>query len=157
MGCAVLGSVTMRMHEKIVLAALAVVFFSFLFVDTGELNRLENGIDAAVRQLPTGQRVIGSFPGWSARVVPLQHDLDRACIGQCFSYANYEPSSRQFRIRAQAGNSVVLDNYPDVKAVEEGRYVIKPRDLPLYEVFLCGPERHDVCLSSLEAGKVIQR
>jgi hypothetical protein len=157
MGCAVLGSVPMRMHEKIALAALAIVFFSFLFVDTRELNRLEDGIDAAVRQLPTGQRVIGSFPGWSTRVVPLQHDLDRACIGRCFSYANYEPSSRQFRIRAQAGNQVVLDNYPDVEAVEEGRYVVKPRDLPLYEVFLCGPERHDVCLSSLEAGKVIQR
>jgi hypothetical protein len=157
MGCAVLGSVPMRMHEKIALAALAVVFFSFLFVDTGELNRLENGIDAAVRQLPAGQRVIGSFPGWSTRVVPLQHALDRACIGHCFSYANYEPSSRQFRIRAQAGNSIVLNNYPDVEAVEEGRYVVKPRDMPLYEVFLCGPERHDVCLSSLQAGKVIQR
>lgn len=157
MGCAVLGSAPMRIHEKIALAALAIVFFSFLFVDTRELNRLEDGIDAAVRQLPAGQRVIGSFPGWSSRIVPLQHDLDRACIGHCFSYANYEPSSRQFRIRAQAGNPIVLANYPDVEAVEEGRYVVKSRDLPLYEVFLCGPERHDVCLSSLEAGKVIQR
>jgi len=157
MGCAVLGSVSMRVHEKIALAALAVVFFGFLFVDTRELNRLEDGIDAAVEKLPSGQRVIGSFPGWSNRVVPLKHDLDRACIGRCFSYANYEPSSRQFRIRAQPGNPVVLDNYPDVEAVEEGRYVVKPRDLPLYEVFLCGPERHDVCLNSLEAGQVIQR
>jgi hypothetical protein len=156
-GCAVLGSVPMKMHEKIALAAVAVVFFGFLFVDTRELNRLENGVDAAVEQLPAGQRVIASFPGWSNRMVPLRHALDRACIGRCFSYANYEPSSRQFRIRAQAGNPVVLDKYPDVEAVEEGRYVVKPSDLPLYEVFLCGPARHDVCLTSLEAGKVIQR
>jgi len=157
MGCAVLGSVPLRTYEKIALTAMAVAFFSFLFIDTRELNRLEDGINAVVAQLPAGQRVIGSFPGWSMRVVPLQHDLDRACIGRCFSYANYEPSSRQFRVRVQAENPVILDNYLDVKAVEEGRYVVKPRDLPLYEVFLCGPERHDVCLNSLEAGKVIQR
>ncbi len=156
-GCALLEAVPLRMHEKIALTALAAVFFSFLYVDTRELNRLENGIDAAVEQLPAGQRVIGSFPGWSLRVIPLQHALDRACIGRCFSYANYEPSSRQFRIRAQSANPVVFDKYYDVKAVEEGRYVVKPRDLPLYEVFLCGRERHEVCLSSLEAGKVVQR
>src|SRR5579872_377700 len=156
-GCALLGAVPLRMHEKIALTALAAVFFSFLYIDTRELNRLENGIDAAIEQLPAGQRVIASFPGWSLRVIPLQHALDRACIGRCFSYANYEPSSRQFRIRAQSANSVVFDKYYDVKAVEEGRYVVKPRDLPLYEVFLCGPERHEVCLGSLEAGKLVQR
>jgi hypothetical protein len=156
-GCAVLGSVPLRMHEKIALAALAVVFFSFLYIDTRELNRLEDGIDAAVEHLPVGQRVIGSFPGWSMRVIPLQHAIDRACIGRCFSYANYEPSSRQFRIRAQPGNPVVLSEYPEVEAVEEGRYVVKQSDLPLDEVFLCGPAKHDVCLISLDAGKVIQR
>ena len=156
-GCALLGAVPLRVHEKIALAAVAVMFFSFLYIDTRELNRLEDSINAVVEQLPSGQRVIGSFPGWSLRVIPLQHALDRACIGRCFSYANYEPSSRQFRIRAQAGNPVVFDKYSDVKAVEEGRYVVEPPDLPLYEVFLCGPARHEVCLSSLEAGKVIQR
>lgn len=157
MGCVVLGSASVKVHEKIAMVAVALVFFSFLYIDTRELNRLEDGIDAAVKELPAGQRVIASFPGWSNRMVPLRHALDRACIGRCFSYANYEPSSRQFRIRAQAGNQVVLDNYPDVEAVEEGRYVVKPRDVPLYEVFLCGPARHDVCLRSLEAGNVIQR
>ena len=111
MGCAVLGAVPLRVHEKIALAAVAAMFFSFLYIDTRELNRLEDSINAVVEQLPSGQRVIGSFPGWSLRVIPLQHALDRACIGRCFSYANYEPSSRQFRIRAQAGNAVVFDKY----------------------------------------------
>jgi hypothetical protein len=157
MACAVLGSMTLKAHETIALVAVALVFFFFLYTDTRELNRLEDGIDAAVAQLPAGQRVIGSFPGWSNRVIPLQHALDRACIGRCFSYANYEPSSRQFRVRAQAGNPIVISEYPDVEAVEEGKYIVKPRDLPLYEVFLCGAARHDVCLSSLQAGKVIQR
>jgi hypothetical protein len=157
MGCAVMGSIAVKRHEKLGLTALAALFFCFLFIDTQELNRLEDGIDAVVEQLPAGERVVASFAPWSARVAPLQHAIDRACVGHCFNYANYEPSSRQFRIRAQPGNPIVIDEYANVEAVEEGRYVVKPRDLPLYEVFLCGPARHDVCLISLEAGKVIQR
>jgi len=30
----------------------------------------------------------------------IAHSVDRACIGHCFSYSNYEPSSGQFRVRA---------------------------------------------------------
>jgi hypothetical protein len=157
MSCAVVGAVPMRMHEKIALAALAAAFFGILFMDTQALNRLEDGIDAAVGHLPAGQRVVGFFPVWSARIRPLQHAVDRACIGHCFSYANYEPSSRQFRIRAQHENPFVFDDYADVDAVEGGTYVVKPRDLPLYGVFLCGPALGDVCSRSLEAGNVIGR
>jgi len=157
MGCAVMGSIAMKRQEKLVLTVLTALFFCFLFIDTQELNRLEDGIDAAVAQLPPGQRVVASFPPWSIRVMPLQHAVDRACVGHCFDYANYEPSSRQFRIRAQPGNPVVFDEYADVRAVEEDRYVVRQRDLPLYEVFLCGPARQNVCLTSLEAGKVIRK
>lgn len=152
--CAVVGAVPMRMHEKIALAALAAVYFGFLFMDTRELNRLEDGIDAAVGHLPAGQRVVGFFPSWSARIRPLQHALDRACIGHCFSYANYEPSSRQFRIRTQHENPFVFGDYADVNALEAGAYEVKPRDLPLYGVFLCGPELRSVCSRSLQAGEV---
>jgi len=28
---------------------------------------------------------------------------ERACIGHCFSYENYEPSSRQFRVARAEG------------------------------------------------------
>jgi hypothetical protein len=157
MSCAVVGAVPMRVHEKIALAALALAFFCILFKDTLELNRLEDGVDAAVMHLPAGARVVGSFPAWSTRVRPLQHTVDRACIGRCFSYANYEPSTRQFRIRAQHENPVVFDDYADVDAVQSGKYVVKPRDLPLYGVFLCGPALRDVCSRSLGAGEVIGR
>ena len=30
------------------------------------------------------------------------HVIDRACIGHCFSYANYEPATAQFRVRVRA-------------------------------------------------------
>jgi len=155
--CAVLGAVPMRMHEKIALAALTVAFFGILFMDTQKLNRLEDGIDVAVGQLPAGQRVVGSFSPWSARMSPLQHAVDRACIGHCFSYANYEPSSRQFRVRAQHETPFAFDDYADVEAVQDGKYVVKPRDLPLYGVFLCGPALRDVCSRSLQAGEVFGR
>jgi hypothetical protein len=155
MSCAVVGAAPIKLHEKIALAALAVMFFAFLFVDTQELNRVEDGIDVAVGHLPAGQRVVGFFPALPSGLRPLQHAIDRACIGRCFSYANYEPSSRQFRVRAQSGNSIVLDNYADVEAVETGRYAVKPRDLPLYGVFQCGPALRDVCLRSLQVDEVI--
>ena len=41
------------------------------------------------------------------RVPFIYHSIDRACIGHCFSFANYEASSLQFRVRALAGNSIV--------------------------------------------------
>jgi hypothetical protein len=157
MSCAVLGAARMRVHEKIALTALATVFFGVLFWDTQELNRFEDDIDTAVGRIPAGQRTVGSFPAWSARTMPLLHAVDRACIGRCFSYANYEPSSRQFRIRAQAENPFVLDDYADVNAVQVGKYVVKERDLPLYQVFLCGPTRREVCSHLLAAGQVTGR
>ena len=41
----------------------------------------------------------------------IQHMIDRACIGYCFSYGNYEPSSGVFRVRAAPGNPYMLSDY----------------------------------------------
>ena len=41
------------------------------------------------------------------------HLLSRACLGHCFDYMNYEPSTGQFRIHALPGNRVVLGNWAD--------------------------------------------
>ena len=38
--------------------------------------------------------------------VMIQHIADRACIGHCFSYGNYEAGSEVFRVRAMPGQSV---------------------------------------------------
>jgi len=153
MACAVLAAAPMKLPERTALIAITVAFFCFLYRDTRELNQIEGNIDAVVTRIPPGQRVIGHFPAWSNRADPLNHAVDRACIGHCLAYANYEPSSLQFRVRAQPGNGVVMDNYDDVHAVEKGTYTIEPRDLPLYAAYLCDVRRREVCLRPMQAGE----
>ncbi|MGA8617869.1 MAG: hypothetical protein WB660_05035 [Candidatus Sulfotelmatobacter sp.] len=157
MMCAVLAAAPITRFEKLVLAAVAVLFFGLVYADNRELNRLEDRLDAAVAQLPPAQRVISSLPSQSLYSLCFQHNLDRACIGHCFSYANYEPSSRQFRIHARPGNGIVLDNYADVDSVANGTYVVQPRDLPLYLVYLCGQDSRDVCSRPLHAGEPVRK
>ncbi|MBZ5574672.1 MAG: hypothetical protein LAO09_22680 [Acidobacteriia bacterium] len=154
MACIMLAAMPSKPYEKFVLVLVAAAFFSLLFVDTRELNRLEDSIDRLVAQLPPGQRALGFFPTRTPHISPLQHALDRACIGHCFSYGNYEPWSRQFRLRAQPGNPFVLDDYRDLVAVELGEYVVQTRDLPVDLVYLCGDLRDRVCSRSLHAGEV---
>ena len=154
MACSFLASVRGRLLEKIVLGLAAAAFFSLIFVDTWNLNRLEDGVDRLVAQLPTGTRVLGYFPTQLRRISPSLHSLDRACIGHCFSYGNYEPSSRQFRLRAQPGNSFVLDDFEDAYAVQTGTYVVQARDEPVYLIYLCGDLRDRACLHRLQVGEV---
>jgi hypothetical protein len=129
-----------------------VIFFAFIFHDTHEFNRIEDGVDKAVTQFPSESRVIGLFLTQSTRINPLGHAVDRACIQHCFSYANYEPASRQFRVRAEAGNHAVMNNFADVAQVEQGKYKVQTRDLPLFFVYSCGPVHREVCSRELHAG-----
>jgi hypothetical protein len=148
--CAVLVSAPIGKFEKLALVLVAILFFALLYSDHRELNQLEDRIDAAISQLPHGQRVINTPSSNFLRSFSFHHDLDRACIDHCFSYANYEPSTLQFRIRAKPGNGIVMDNYADVAAVEAGSYVVRANDLPVYLLYECGAG--NVCVSSLQAG-----
>jgi hypothetical protein len=57
--------------------------------------------------------------------------IDRACVGRCFSYANYEPSTAQFRLRAAPGNSYVAANYRDSWDLQNGEHIRLPTEPPL--------------------------
>jgi len=153
--CAWLVEAQLKRHEKMLLAASAVIFFGFVFRDGQELNRVEDQLDAVVAQLPRNSRVISLLRAPSKSRPPLLHAVDRACIGQCFSYASYEPSSRQFRVRAAEGNPIVLADYNDVASVETGEYVVQAGDLPVYLVYSCGPDQQQVCSRQLHEGEMI--
>jgi hypothetical protein len=154
--CAALAALPAGKKEKIALVAVTLLFFGMLYRDDRELNRIEDRIDAVVRVLPPGRRVVSQSPGQPLlRSLSFHHSLDRACIGHCFSYANYEPSSKQFRLRARAGNGFVMDDYSDVDAVGFGKYVVRSTDLPLQVVYLCGPQFDDVCSRLLHAGEMV--
>jgi hypothetical protein len=150
--CALLAKVQLSTYEKLALALTAALFFAFIFHDTREFNRMEDDVDKAVAQFPSESRVIGLFLTQSTRINPLGHAVDRACIQHCFSYANYEPASRQFRIRAEATNRAVMNNFADVAQVEQGEYKVQTRDLPLFFVYSCGPLHREVCSRELHAG-----
>lgn len=137
-GCALLGPVSPGSREKAAIAVLMGLFFSFLYVDTRSLNYVESLMEQSVAQMPPGARVISALCDQRRDVNLLGHTLDRVCIGHCFSYANYEPSSGAFRVRVAGPNSIVVAEDRDSNALQEGRYVVKPGDVPLYQIYLRG-------------------
>jgi hypothetical protein len=132
--CALLSAAPMRAYHRYAMAVVALLFFGFLYRDEGALNAFEDRMTRLVSQLPPGQRVVSAINDPTLRVNALTHMIDRACLGRCYSYANYEPSTAQFRIRAVAENPLVVSTYGDSSRLQEGSYVVKQRDLPLYQV-----------------------
>ena len=137
-GCALLGRVSPGNREKAAIAVLMGLFFAFLYVDTRSLNYVESLMEQSVAQLPAGSRVISALCDQRRDVNLVGHTLDRVCIGHCFSYANYEPSSGAFRVRVAGPSSIVVAEDRDSNALQEGRYVVKPGDVPLYQIYLRG-------------------
>jgi hypothetical protein len=134
--CALLAAAPMRAYHRYAMGAVALLFFGFLYRDERALNAVEDPMTRLVSQLPPGQRVVSAIYDPTLRVNALTHMIDRACLGRCYSYANYEPSTAQFRIRAVAENPIVVSTYADSSSLQTGSYVVKERDLPLYQVYL---------------------
>jgi hypothetical protein len=153
MGCCLLAAMRPRKWHLFASGAIAAVFFSFLYRDTSIVNKMESQIIALVSALPPNQRVMGTILPPSGSRVSIQHIVDRACIGRCYSYGNYEPSAALFRVRALPGNPYVLSNYGLAVDTEQGDYIVQPRDLPVYQIYQCTAAGTDLCIRSLEAGE----
>jgi hypothetical protein len=134
--CALLAAARPRAFQRYAMALVAVVFFGFLYRDEKILNALEDRIDGVISQLPAGQRIVSGVDDPYLHVFAVTHMIDRACLGRCFSYANYEPSTAQFRIRAVAQNPYVTARYDDSWRMQTGSYVVQGRDLPLLQLIL---------------------
>jgi len=116
---------------------IAVVFFVFLYQDTGLLNRMEASAERVTRQLPFGTRTLATiFAPNDYRTIYL-HVPDRACIGHCFLVSNYEPSTRQFRLRVQPGSPVATASVDDSEDMQSGTYDVQEEDLPLKQMYQC--------------------
>ena len=149
--CGLLGAAHPRAWERYALAAVAAVFFVFLYRDESALNALEDRMQDAVAQLSPGQRVVSAVIDSDLRVNALEHMIDRVCVGRCFSYANYEPSTWQFRVRALGPNPLVTASYTDSWLMQTGLYVVKESDAPLYQVYV--DRRGRMLIRSLQVGK----
>jgi hypothetical protein len=129
--CAALAAVRAHAPQKYGYVATTALFFALMFHDERALNRFEDRIDSLTAQLPFGARVVSPISDPSLRVNALAHIIDRACVGRCFSYANYEPSTGQFRLRAAPGNSYVAATYRDSWELQNGQHVRRPDEPPL--------------------------
>jgi hypothetical protein len=150
--CAVIARVRLHAVEKAASAVLLVLFFSFSYVDERAINSVEAKMDRAVATLPQGARVIATMRDARLAVPALQHLLDRACIGRCFDFADYEPSTTEFRLRARPGNPYVMTSVDDVLALENSEYVWHRPDIQLYRLMPC-PASSDICISVVQTGE----
>lgn len=156
LGFCVLGCVRLRTWRFVGFAALAAAYFLYLYQDTKTLNRLEANTEQLVSSLPQGTRIIPTIvadPDW--RVEFVAHVADRACVERCFVYSNYEPSSRQFRVRvAPRGSWIVTNSADDAEDMQGGGYEIQHSDLPVKQLYQCGlGDRTKVCLRDLAEGE----
>lgn len=149
--CCFLGAMRPSKWHLAGLLAIAAVFFSFVYQDTATINRMEEQVVKLVHTLPPNQRVMGTIEPPPDSRVSIQHILDRACIGYCFSYGNYEPGADMFRVRAVPGNPYVLSDYSLAVEMEEGDYTVRPEDLPVYQVYQCSQSGTDLCIHPLQA------
>jgi len=138
------------------LAVCTVAYFTLLYRDTGSLGRLQAQAESLVSTLPPGQRIVATFHAPEGSRLPFQdHVVDRACVQRCFSYQNYEPASRQFRVRVQEGSPVATASADDAEAMASGEYTVREEDPPLVLFYQCAPDHPErVCLRALAAGDV---
>jgi len=152
--CCLLGVMKPRKRHLLGLSVVAATFFVFLYQDTGKVDRMETDVERYVSTLPPGQRVASTIWTFLGSRVFIMHIVDRACIGHAFSYSNYEPSTQQFRVRAAPGNPIVVANFATADTLQTGRYVVRPQDLPMAQIYQCDLSLTRLCMRQLTAGEV---
>jgi len=154
-GLCILGSLNPRKWHLAGFAVCGLIFFAFLYQDTGWLNRLEANAERLTSGLAPGTRVIVTIdapPG--SRIQFIHHSVERACIGHCFSYENYEPASGEFRVRVRQGSPLVTSSTDAAEDMASGEYEVEQSDLPLKQIYQC--DRTDLtklCVRDLTAGE----
>jgi hypothetical protein len=131
-----------------------VVFFLFLYRDTGFLNRMEENAEKITQALPFGTRTLSTIYSPPDYRTPFLHIVDRACVGHCFLYSNYEPSTGQFRVRVLPCSPIVTPSVDDNGQMESGGYEVQEKDLPLKQVYQCDEDDLTrICVRDLAAGE----
>ena len=154
--CVLLASSALRRPFAVAFAAIALAFFSLSYIGERALNRVETQVEQAVLLLPPGQRVVSMLADPGSRVQTLTHVADRVCVGRCFSYANYEPSTAAFRVRAYRQNPFVVSDYRASCLIQKGGYVVRSRDLPIYDIDVCAASAARICALPLRAGATLR-
>jgi hypothetical protein len=155
--CCLLGAMQPRRWHLIACGMIATVFFMFLYQDTATINYMEAQVEQLVRTVPPNSRIFATIKPFPGSRILIQHIADRACIGRCFSYGNYEPGSGQFRVRSTPGNRYAMSEFDPTADMEDGTYEVQPEDLPAYQVYQCSMSGKELCIRPLAAGEMNDR
>jgi len=151
--CCLIAALRPKKWHLVGLSLIAVIFFSFLYQDTGKVDQMESEVEHLVSGLPAGQRVISTIWTFPNSRIFIMHIVDRAAIGHVLSYGNYEPATQQFRVRAQPGNRIVIADFAAGDAIQTGQYTVRPQDLPLVQIYQCDLSLTRLCMRDLAAGE----
>lgn len=154
-GLCLLGLLKPRRWHLAGFGACSLVFFGFLYQDTGWLNQLEANAEHLLRGLSPGTRVLVTMAAPpESRIQFVGHSAERACIQHCFSYENYEPASGQFRVRVGTGSPLATASSDDAEDMAAGEYEVDGSDLPLQQIYQCDPsDLRKLCIRDLKAGE----
>jgi len=119
------------------------------------IQRLEENAEKLVSNLAPRTRVIVTIEApKDSRMEFVDHAVERACIGHCFSYANYEAVSGEFRVRVRKGSPVVTASTDDAEDMASGEYVVDETDLPLKQIYQCdASDLTKLCIRDLQPGE----
>jgi hypothetical protein len=130
---AVLSRARPRVLDVVLGSVLWFVFYASVYTEARRLNAIEDKIEAAVRVLPPRVRVTAPMFEYD-RTNQTGHMIDRACVGRCFSYANYEPTALGFRLKVVGNSPIVARTYAMSVALQTGTYQPQPSDWPFYKL-----------------------
>jgi hypothetical protein len=89
-----------------------------------------------------------------SRIAFIGHAVERACIGHCFSYANYEPASGEFWVRVRKGSPVATSSTDDAEDMASGEYEVDDADLPIKQIYQCDEmDLTKLCIRDLATGE----
>ncbi len=137
-----------RSQLLLAIAAAGLYFATLLAYDT-KLENWEERIEAVVSTVPQGSRVVSVITDAPFAV---RHLIDRACIGRCYSFANYEPTTGQFRVHVLPGSRSNVDTFFGSLQLQAGRFTVRASDDPLLEIARCADGDDSLCLRVLHAG-----
>lgn len=150
--CASLATAPLKAPAQTAQLVLMAVFLSLSYVDERALNLVEQKVARTVSRLPPDSRVVATVKDSRLYVQALQHVAGRPCIGRCFDFADYEPSTEQFRLRARAGNTFVITGSADIDNLEHKQLVFNRADVPVYRLFPCQAGR-EICEERVTSGQ----
>ena len=153
LACCILGTMKPRKWHLMGYTLSAAIFFFYLYQDTGIVNQMEEQVERSVATLPPGRQVLSTIrPPAGSRIV-IQHIVDRACIGHCFSFENFEPDTGLFRVRAMPGNTIVVTTTPISPTEQSHKNAVQSIVPPAFEIYLCGAGMSNVCVRELSSGR----